>query len=194
MGRPKNSQVVSTEWRTVLQKGKYSTSDIAKSLGVDLSSIFNWISGKYIPNSTNLRKLCKLYGIKVQDGTKMFERDHEKYLHRNDAKVASIVETPLPEPMNVADVPTESTENSHVHKIVFRAGESHKVVVRPTNALKQLFGTLVDANVDIASICNVLSAYDQFNGDLIEMLNFIYLKVTAEDYRKICKAVDPMLK
>lgn len=193
MGRHRKSNAT-TEWGMVVQSGKYSNQMIAKSLGVDTSSVFNWLSGKYIPKGNNLNKLCKLYGIRVRDGMKMFERDHNKFLECHAVKTNTVVE-PTSEPdMSTEDVTTETVDTSHVHKIVFRAGESHKVVVRPTNALKQLFGTLVDAKVDIASICNVLSAYDQFNGDLIEMLNFIYLKVTAEDYRKICKAVDPMLK
>ena len=193
MGSHRKSNAT-TEWGMVIQSGKYSNQMIAKLLGVDHSSVSHWICGKYIPNGQNLNKICKLYGIKISEGTRMFERDHKKFLECHADKTNTVVE-PTSEPdMSTEDVTTETVDTSHVHKIVFRAGESHKVVVRPTNALKQLFGTLVDANVDIASICNVLSAYDQFNGDLIEMLNFIYLKVTAEDYRKIFKAVDPMLK
>lgn len=209
MGRHKKSFAVTTEWGKIKQSGKYSTADIAEKLGVDNSSISNWVSGKFIPNDANMRKLCKLYGIKLADGKQMFQRDHAEYLRQvvdrvsvNVAEMATddenipkvdTVDT-IPPVSEVPEVQSVDIPNNHVHRVVCRAGESRKVIVRPTNALKQLFGTLVDASVDITSICEVLTAYDQLEGDISAVLDFIYLKVSAESYRKICKAVDPMFK
>ena len=208
MGRFKKSHVPATGWGKVLKDSDYTAAYVANHVGVDPSTVWNWVNGKYVPALPNIRKMCKLFNVPINVGKDMFADDHEFYLKSHasnskrdvkDGKKNTAVTVDVPKSDDIVVDPTpaeivsdEPTPDVHLHRIVCHTGTSRKVVVRHTNTLKQLFSALVDSAIDISSICQVLSAYDQHNGNIVEILNFIYLKVSAEDYRKICKAIEPM--
>ena len=187
-----------TECRQLLRNKQLTVLKVARSLGLDKSTISAWVTGRYTPNDDNLPKICKMLGISVKDGKAMFDREHAKYLERNgsgkttkSAPKTSDVSLPEPEP---TEVTTSEPKHTKVHVFKPSNGTNPKVVVKHTNVYKQLFGILFDDGMDFEIICKVLTAYRDSAENIEETLNLLYLKMTATQYRKLCKVLDEFNK
>lgn len=193
-----------TEIRRLLRSKQLTVLQVARSLGLDKSTISAWVTGRYTPNDDNLPKICNLLGISVKDGKTMFDREHAKYLEHN-ASGKPTKSTPKTSDVSLPDSPpTEVTspepevapEPKHTKVHVFKPsnGTNPKVVVKHTNVYKQLFGILFDDGMDFDVICKVLTAYRDSAENIEETLNLLYLKMTATQYRKLCKVLDEFNK
>ena len=204
MGKPKI--IVNTEWKKLIKSNNLTNQQIADMLEVDKSTVGTWLNGKYIPNPLHLKALCAFMRIDTKDGLAMFERDHELYVSAKSGELTVSKDLPLEirgidEPMGILEdtpvIDTSEDINKPIHKVtVFKPskGNNPRITVKHINPLKQLFGDLVDADIDLDTICTVLSVYKQCSEDMLATLDMLYLKVSASEYRQLCKILEPNIK
>lgn len=204
MGKPKI--IVNTEWKKLIKSNNLTNQQIADMLEVDKSTVGTWLNGKYIPNPLHLKALCAFMRIDTKEGLAMFERDHELYVSAKSGELTVSKDLPLEirgidEPMGILEdtpvIVTSEDINKPIHKVtIFKPskGNNPRITVKHMNPLKQLFGDLVDANIDLDTICIVLSVYKQCSEDMLATLDMLYLKVSASEYRLLCKILEPNIK
>lgn len=204
MGKPRI--IVNTEWKRLIKSNNLTNQQIADMLEVDKSTVGTWLNGKYIPNPLHLKALCAFMHIDTKKGLAMFERDHELYVSAKSGELTVSKDLPLEihgidEPMGILEdtpvIDTSEDINKPIHKVtVFKPskGNNPRITVKHMNPLKQLFGDLVDADIDLDTICIVLSVYKQCSEDMLATLDMLYLKVSAPEYRQLCKILESNIK
>ena len=204
MGKPKI--IVNTEWKKLVKANNLTNQQIADMLEVDKSTVGTWLNGKYLPNPLHLKALCAFMRIDTKEGLAMFERDHKLYVSAKSGELTVSKDLPLEirgidEPMGILEdtpvIDTSEDINKPIHKVtVFKPskGNNPRITVKHINPLKQLFGDLVDADIDLDTICTVLSVYKQCSEDMLATLDMLYLKVSASEYRQLCKILEPNIK
>lgn len=158
---PTNSMAVSkvTEWHTLFDNCGLTRTELAIYLGVHITTISNWWSGRYLPKKKYLPKLCELFNLPMDDCYALAVNAHNVFMGTTDS-INHITSN--------TDVPDNTSANRQ---------------------LKDILGRFVDYEVDPSAIYMFLTEYKQCNSDNAAVLLAIYGKIEAVDYQKIYRIV-----